>query len=244
MKKNPTRPTPAQAPPARPDFDVLLSTWPLLIERPGSPPVAAETLNALPPEERERQYGDGHYAERRQLLRIVLELLGRPSTARRAPDLDAVFAALAAARTAARRDALTRTKRRWTQDHARKRDQLVANLRSAWDEYRAWRAGWDHEALWPPEHVVRRGDALLADLEAVAPDLRADQWQVPKRRPPSPWNDEARKKLEKAGVPKGIPGFQTMRATKRCPLTPRNIHDALLMAAGLLPVKSDRSPED
>src|SRR5438552_6023986 len=164
MKKTSTRAAPARVPASpRPDFDVLLPTWPLLVERPGRPSINGSTINALSPDERERQHGDGHYAERRQLLHIVLDLLGHPSSTRRPPDLGAVFAALATARNAARRDALTRARRRWTQDHARERDRLLAGLRRAWDDYRAWRASWDLEPLWPPDHVARRGDALLTD---------------------------------------------------------------------------------
>ena len=66
---------------------------------------------------------------------------------------------------------------------------------------------------------------------------------VPKRRPPTPWVDEARTALAAAGVPRGLPGFKTLRAAQRCPLTPRNLHEALLMAVGLVPVQSDTTPE-
>ena len=94
MKKTSTRAAPARVPASpRPDFDVLLPTWPLLVERPGRPSINGSTINALSPDERERQHGDGHYAERRQLLHIVLDLLGHPSSTRRPPDLGAVFAA-------------------------------------------------------------------------------------------------------------------------------------------------------
>ena len=145
MPKMKVAPVPPR--PHRPDFDVLLRPW------------------------REPADGDGHDAQRRLLLDIVLDLLAR--SMRRPPDLDAVFAALAGARAAARRDALARAKRRGTQDHARERDRLVASLRRAWDDYRVWRTTWDVEDLWPPDHVGHRGDALLADLEAVDPALRA-----------------------------------------------------------------------
>src|SRR5207245_1997849 len=188
-------------------------------EGPGRPSINGNTINALSPKERERQHGDGHYAERRQLLHIVLDLLAHPSSTRRPPDLGAVFAALATARNAARRDALTRARRRWTQDHARERDRLLAGLRRAWDDYRAWRASW-------------------------APDLRAERWQAPKRRPPSPWVEVARKAIVAADVPKRVPGFRQRLAIERCPLTPRNIQEAILMAVGLVPVQADRSPGD
>lgn len=215
-------------------FESLLYSWPLW-DTAAVLDFKAPAGSVLTTLELERKHGDGRYADRRILLAVSLDALGRMKKGK--ADRDQVLEALLWARGKLLFNArLRRAKaaRAWAlelEPWVKARRKLLRELK----DYLAIRSG----PLASLGDDARHARALYDVLRREDPAALNQRFSGPRGGRPSerPIVQEARARLARAGVPSGIPGFKQRLAHAKCGLNPPGLRSALLMAVGVIPVR-------
>jgi len=210
-------------------FEPLLSTWQLHFPRWRS----LQTTKGLRSLELEARYGDGHIEDRRLLLRTALTFLEehRPGL------LPTVFTIIMRTRDMASMESLRRFKLLSDRDRRVKPENRLC--RNAVEALKAYRAHYLRtvEIVASKAHessVIQVIDACLAALGGPA----APEPKLPRGQEAAKAARWAKHELTKIGMPKGLRGFRQACARNGVAASPRNLHDALLMAAGLTSYRS------
>ena len=207
--------------PAEEIFERLLTTWPLRFERWLADDVKRPAPENEKSNEVEKRYGDGHFDDRRTLLRVALEHLQKANRT----DLPVVFIVLALARdqsmsrSLARAKLLTDRELRVRPANTRRRRVIGALTALRQDVY-----GIEVPALI---------DHLLGQLNSLNLPIN----KLKHARPLATVDERVRQDLSRAGVPTHLRGWRQSLARAGCHATPKNLREALLMAVGLIPYR-------